>query len=134
MAARILYSTALLVLSTCLLAVAANSKTYEGKWKSGFNYEGASYDMELLLEMSAGDSLSGRLRVSEYGNQVDAVGLKTVETSGDSLVIQTSSIDGRGARFVLKSSDGNLAGKMWETYSEKIQGASWDVVFEKLKE
>ena len=134
MVSRILYSTAMLVLSTCLLAAAADSKTYTGKWKSGFDYEGASYDMVLTIEKNEGDSLSGRLQVSEYGNQVDAVGLKTVETSGDSLVIQTGSIDGKGARFVLKSAEGKLTGKMWETYSEKTQGASWDVVFEKLKE
>lgn len=55
-------------------------------------------------------------------------------SAGDSLIIQTSSIEGRGARFVLKGDDGKLVGSMGETYSDSLQGASWEVVFEKEKE
>ena len=132
--ARISFSTAIIVCFMVLIVSGCKEDLFEGKWIGGFDYGNASYEMELTLDKKEEGKLSGNLRVLESGYEVETLSLKSVVLSGDSLVIQTSVIEGRGARLVLKSDGGKLVGRMQETYLDRLQGESWEVVLEKEKD
>ena len=131
---RISFSSAIIVCFMVLIVAGCKEDLFEGKWIGGFDYSNVSYEMELTLDKKEDGKLSGNLRILESGYDVETLSLKSVVLSGDSLVIQTSAIEGRGARFVLKSNDGKLGGRMQETYLDRLQGESWEVVLEKEKD
>lgn len=134
MTTRISISAAVFVMSLFFIAAGSKTKPFEGTWKSGLDYNNAKYELFLSIGTIEDGKLGGDLRVHEGGYEVESLSLKSVVSGGDSLVIQTSSIDGRGANFQLKNVEGKLVGKMAETYSGKPQGSPWEMVFEKVKE
>jgi len=128
---RIFFSIQLVVSFMFLIAAGTRGKRFEGMWKGAFDYEYATYHMELSIAKNEDGNLSGNLRVLESGNEVGYLSLKSVVLSGDSLMIQTSSIEGKGAMLILKSDAGKLVGSMGATFSDKLEGATWKVVLEK---
>lgn len=134
LSARIAFSLALPLVSLFLIAAGSKTGPFEGRWKSEIVYDNGNYELLLSLATNENGRLTGNLRILEAGYEFETLGLDSVVSGGDSLKIQTGSIDGRGANFQLKSLDGKLVGRMGETYSGRIQGATWEVTFEKVKE
>ena len=130
-----LVSAVLAALMAFSVAAAASSKQFEGRWSSELNYEGAKYTLELSLAPDEDGDITGNLRILESGYLVETLGLKSVELKGDSLAIQTNSIDGRAAKFSLARDEGDLSGLFWETsYSGDAQGEGMKMVFKPIKE
>ena len=99
------------------------------------DYEGAEYTLELSLAPDEDGDITGNLRVLESGYLVETLGFKSVELKGDSLVIQTNTIDGRAAKFSLARDEGELSGLFWETsYSGDANGEGMKMVFKPIKE
>ena len=131
---RSIVSTVLLGLIVFSMASAADSKQYEGTWKSELDYDGVLYTLELTLTPAEGGKYEGNLRVLDADYLVETVGFKSVKMSGDSLIVVTNPVDGRSARFALTSGEEKLAGLFWEiSYSGTAQGQGLKMEFKKAE-
>ena len=133
---RQFYRALLTAVMAFSLTAAADIKQFNGTWCSELYYEGTTYTLELSLAPNEdGDNLTGSLRILDSGYLVETLGFKSLELNGDSLAIQTDTIDGRAAKFSLASVEGELSGLFWETsYSGQVQGQGLEMVFKQKKE
>ena len=117
------------------IATATESAQFHGNWQSELNYDGVNYTLVLALAPAEDGNITGKLRVLDDGYEVESLGFKSVEMKGDSLVIQTNSVDGRAAKFALTNAEKQLSGLFWEvSYSGQTQGEGMKMVFKPVEE